>query len=165
MLLQLTRGADDLQRRVDMVRALTDLVVLMRQHVRKFLPDLLALVNDFWGASPAMLPHILSLLAELSRAPRGRRRWRGGLEGCAACYPAILAAPCLHLPHRSPPLPTPLCRPRPAETLRDDFRHHMPELLPKFVALLNEAERTSNFTLARGAWGWGAGGGAGEPVP
>ena len=100
VLLQLTRGADDLQRRVDMVRghagsfvstqcadacalchrcsalawcgrpppsgppfphpalplsapcaqvrALTDLVILMRQHVRKFLPDLLALVNDFW---------------------------------------------------------------------------------------------------------------------
>ena len=67
VLLQLTRGADDLQRRVDMVRALTDLVVLMRQHVRKFLPDLLALVNDFWGTAPTMLPHILSLLAELSR--------------------------------------------------------------------------------------------------
>lgn len=30
------------------MRALTDLVILMRQHVRKFLPDLLALVNDFW---------------------------------------------------------------------------------------------------------------------
>jgi len=103
VLLQLTRGADDLQRRVDMVRgasasapvgtlhscphmlrclccthaphahaplasrpvslplppcrrsptllqvrAMTDLVILMRQHVRKFLPDLLSLVNDFW---------------------------------------------------------------------------------------------------------------------
>lgn len=68
VLLQLTRSAEDLQRRVDMVRALTDLVVLQRQHVRKFLPDLLALVNDFWGTAPAMLPHILSLLAELSRA-------------------------------------------------------------------------------------------------
>lgn len=67
MLLQLTRGADDLARRVDMVRALTDLVVLMRQHVRRFLPDLLALVADFWGTAPAMLPHILQLLAELSR--------------------------------------------------------------------------------------------------
>lgn len=67
VLLQLTRGADDLARRVDMVRALTDLVVLMRQHVRRFLPDLLALVADFWGTAPAMLPHILQLLAELSR--------------------------------------------------------------------------------------------------
>jgi hypothetical protein len=35
----------------------------------------------------------------------------------------------------------------PAETLRDDFRHYMPELLPKFVALLNEAERTNDFSL------------------
>ena len=73
MLLQLTRGAEDVQRRMDMVRALTDLVVLQRQHVRKFLPDLLALVNDFWGGTtPTMLPHILGLLAELSRE-RGLR--------------------------------------------------------------------------------------------
>jgi FKBP12-rapamycin complex-associated protein len=67
VLLALTRAADDLQRRIDMVRALTDLVVLMRQHIRKFLPDLLALVNAFWASSPAMLPHVLNLLAELSR--------------------------------------------------------------------------------------------------
>lgn len=80
VLLQLTRGADDLQRRVDMVRALTDLVVLMRQHVRKFLPDLLGLVNDFWGTAPAMLPHILSLLAELSRE-WGWAGVGGGLQG------------------------------------------------------------------------------------
>lgn len=79
MLLQLTRGADDLGRRIDMVRALTDLVVLMRQHVRKFLPDLLALVSDFWGTAPAMLPHILSLLAELSREWVGRAGGRAGL--------------------------------------------------------------------------------------
>ena len=39
----------------------------------------------------------------------------------------------------------------PAETLRDDFRHYMPELLPKFVALLNEAERTNDFSMVRGA--------------
>ncbi|KAL4435039.1 hypothetical protein ABPG77_003864 [Micractinium sp. CCAP 211/92] len=103
VLLQLTRGADDLARRVDMVRALTDLVVLMRQHVRKFLPDLLALVADFWGTAPAMLPHVLQLLAELS------------------------------------------------QTLRDDFRSYMPELLPRFVALLNEAERTSDFSLVKPA--------------
>ena len=68
ILLQLTRSPDDLQRRIDMMRALTDLIVLMRQHIRKFLPDLLALVHDFWGSTPAMLPHVLNLLAELSRA-------------------------------------------------------------------------------------------------
>jgi FKBP12-rapamycin complex-associated protein len=95
VLLQLTRGADDLQRRVDMVRALTDLVVLMRQHVRKFLPDLLALVNDFWGTAPTMLPHILSLLAELSRE-LGRRRGCPvlGLLGPGASSP-------FHLSHAS----------------------------------------------------------------
>lgn len=84
VLLQLTRGADDLGRRVDMVRALTDLVVLMRQHVRKFLPDLLALVADFWGTAPAMLPHVLQLLAELSREwvgwGAGRPKRRGDVE-------------------------------------------------------------------------------------
>lgn len=41
-----------------------------------------------------------------------------------------------------------------AETLRDDFRHYMPELLPKFVALLNEAERTSDFSLVRNFLAW-----------
>lgn len=67
VLLALTRAADDPQRRVEMVRALADLVVLMRQHVRKFLPDLLALVDAFWGVSSAMLGHVLNLLAELAR--------------------------------------------------------------------------------------------------
>lgn len=67
VLLQLTRGAEDLQRRVEMIRALTDLVVLMRQHIRKFLPDILSLVHDFWIGSPTMLPNVLTLLAELSR--------------------------------------------------------------------------------------------------
>ena len=67
MLLQLTRSADDVQRRVDLVRALTDLVRLMHQHVRRFLPDFLALVHEFWAGSPLLLPHVLALLAELSR--------------------------------------------------------------------------------------------------
>eukprot|EP00887_Chlorella_sp_A99_P006163 scaffold3.g6163.t1 len=101
VLLQLTRAADDAQRRVDMVRALTDLVVLMRQHIRKFLPDFLALVHDFWGTTPALLPHVLNLLAELS------------------------------------------------QTLRDDFRAWAPDLLPKFVALFNDAERTGDYTLVK----------------
>ena len=81
VLLQLTRSADDLQRRIDMIRALTDLVVLMRQHIRKFLPDLLALVHEFWGQTIALLPHILNLLAELSRECRCRQ--------AAACPPAL----------------------------------------------------------------------------
>jgi FKBP12-rapamycin complex-associated protein len=105
VLLALTRAADDPQRRVEMVRALTELVVLMRQHVRKFLPDLLALVDAFWGSSPGMLPHVLTLLAELSRelisgriacvliAERGRAvrwlvvAWRGGARGRGGSTP------------------------------------------------------------------------------
>lgn len=43
-----------------------------------------------------------------------------------------------------------------AETLRDDFRFYMPALLPKFVALLNEAERTNDFSLVGAGGGWGA---------
>ena len=67
VLLALTHAADDLHRRIEMIKALTDLVVLMRQHIRKYLVDLLALVDAFWSESPAMLPHVLNLLAELSR--------------------------------------------------------------------------------------------------
>lgn len=67
VLLALTRAAEDLLRRVEMVKALTDLVVLMRQHIRKYLVDLLALVDAFWVEAPPMLPHVLNLLAELSR--------------------------------------------------------------------------------------------------
>lgn len=99
VLLQLTRDADDLQRRVDMVHALTDLVILMRQHISKFLKDFLDLIVEFWNASPVMLPYILHLLAEL------------------------------------------------AQTLRDDFHPYMPELLPKFVALFDEAQRIPDYTL------------------
>lgn len=108
VLLQLTRGADDLQRRVDMVRALTDLVVLMRQHVRRFLPDLLALVNDFWGSSVTMLPHILSLLAELSRewagdGRGGRLGGKGGMGGLTGAGGESVLPVCL--PSREPPAP------------------------------------------------------------
>ncbi|KDD76204.1 FAT domain-containing protein, partial [Helicosporidium sp. ATCC 50920] len=103
VLLQLTREADDLQRRVDMVRALTDLVVLMRQHVSKFLPDLLALIHDFWGSSSFILPHVLTLLSEL------------------------------------------------AHTLRDDFHSYMPDLLPRFVVLFDESERTGDFAMVSAA--------------
>jgi len=67
VLLSLTRAADDVHRRIEMVSALTDLVVLMRQHIRKFLPDLLSLADSFWTESPVMLPQVLTLIAEMSR--------------------------------------------------------------------------------------------------
>ncbi len=71
---------------------------------------------------------------------------------------------CLAPDSRRPALRTPS-----AETLRDDFRSYMPELLPRFVALLNEAERTSDFSLVcaggehRGAASAGGSGGGLRP--
>ena len=103
VLLALTRRADDLGRRIEMIHALADLVVLMRSHIRGFLPNLLSLVNAFWDDSPTLLPHVLALLGELCR------------------------------------------------TLRDDFRHHTSELLPRFVALFADAERTGDYSIVRPA--------------
>lgn len=103
VLLQLTRSADDLQRRIDMVRALTDLVVIMRQHISRFLKEFLDLVHEFWSASPVMQPYLLTLLGELSH------------------------------------------------TLQDDFHTYMPDLLPMFVAVFNDAERTGDFQMIKPA--------------
>lgn len=36
-----------------------------------------------------------------------------------------------------------------AISLRDDLRPHMPELLPRLVALFVEAERTGNFEMVK----------------
>lgn len=140
VLLALTRSADDLQRRIDMVRALTDLVVLMRQHIRKFLPDFLALTRELWGMVPAMLPQVLTLLAELSREcdrpasiipfpSSARHHFSSIVQSTKYLYYIVYLWS--------------------AETLRDDFRTFMPDLLPKFVALFNDADRTSDFTMAR----------------
>jgi serine/threonine-protein kinase mTOR len=38
-----------------------------------------------------------------------------------------------------------------AETLRDDFRNHMPELLPKLVSLFTQSERTGDYSMVRPA--------------
>ncbi|KAL6771425.1 TOR1 [Auxenochlorella protothecoides x Auxenochlorella symbiontica] len=103
VLLQLTRGADDLQRRVDMVRALTDLVSIMRQHISRFLKDFLDLVHEFWRGAPVMQPYLLTLLGELSH------------------------------------------------TLQDDFHTYMPDLLPMFVAVFDDAERTGDFAMIKPA--------------
>jgi FKBP12-rapamycin complex-associated protein len=67
IILSLTRSADDIGRRIEMIKALTELVVFMRQHVRRYLGDLLAIVDVFWNESGVILPHILKLLGELSR--------------------------------------------------------------------------------------------------
>lgn len=36
-----------------------------------------------------------------------------------------------------------------AISLRDDLRPHMPELLPRLVALFVDAERTGNFEMVK----------------
>ena len=104
VLLQLTRNADDRNRRKELLRVLRHLVVLMKQHIRKFLPEFLQLVKDFWledvdQPGALLLPEILKLLATLGA------------------------------------------------TLRDDFRHHIPDLLPRFVSLFTEAERTGDYSM------------------
>lgn len=67
VLLSITRRADDINRRIEMIRALADLVVFMRQHIKKFLPDFLSLIDSFWTDETSILtPHILFLLSELA---------------------------------------------------------------------------------------------------
>uniref|UniRef100_A0A7S3R516 Serine/threonine-protein kinase TOR n=1 Tax=Dunaliella tertiolecta TaxID=3047 RepID=A0A7S3R516_DUNTE len=80
---------------VQLLCEMENLVKYVRQHMRRFLPDLLALVHSHWGTATACC---LNLLRELSTS------------------------------------------------LRDDFKAYVPELLPKFVALITEAERTQNYS-------------------
>ena len=105
VLLSITRRADDINRRIEMIRALADLVVFMRQHIKKFLPDILSLIDVFWDDTSVLTPHMLFLLSEL------------------------------------------------AVTLREDFRSHITELLPKFISLLDEADRTEDYSLVSAALG------------
>lgn len=165
VLLQLTRSADDLQRRIDMVKALTELVTIMRQHISRYLKDFLDLVHDFWSTSTVMQPHLLALIGELSRTD-GAWGWGGGGGGCLApraiCMEFSLAgrARCRSSPRRSGttawpggrpthPLPTSTHTHGLADVLQDDFKPYMPDLLPKFVAIFNDAERTGDFTMVR----------------
>ena len=67
VLFSVLRGADDVLRDF-LVQQLTALVTLLRAHMRKWLPDILQLVADFWGSTPALTRHILKLLSELSGA-------------------------------------------------------------------------------------------------
>eukprot|EP00897_Mesotaenium_endlicherianum_P005918 jgi/Mesen1/5354/ME000267S04502 len=80
------------------------LVTTVRQHVRKWLPDMLSLVYEYWGT---ML---------LSTSPR-----------------PSAASPILNLVEH-------LCR-----ALNDEFRAYLPEILRRCVAVITEAERSSEF--------------------
>ncbi|KAK3265871.1 hypothetical protein CYMTET_25479 [Cymbomonas tetramitiformis] len=82
-----------------MFQQLTVLVSIIRQHIRKYLDELLALVYEFWG-NAHLMQHLLRLLEELSRA------------------------------------------------LHDEFRSFMPELLPRCVGALAEAERSGDYSSA-----------------
>ena len=59
------RGSDDALREF-LFQQLTVLVSFLRQHVRKYLPDILGLMHDFWIPTSPLMPHILRLLSELS---------------------------------------------------------------------------------------------------
>ena len=45
---------------------LAGLLSVLRQHLRRWLPDLVGLLHDFWGAGPGVLPVLLELVAELA---------------------------------------------------------------------------------------------------
>ncbi|GBF92738.1 hypothetical protein Rsub_05107 [Raphidocelis subcapitata] len=104
VLLAVARGADEPLREY-VLEQLTQLVRCVRQHIRRFLPELLALLQEFWGCSPRITHHCLALLAEL------------------------------------------------ALSLRDDLRPHVPELLPRFVGMLVDAERSGVYEMVRPALG------------
>jgi FKBP12-rapamycin complex-associated protein len=55
-----------------MLGAMTSLVQWMRQHMRRFLPELLALVHSHWGTATGKC---LELLRELSISLRDDFRW------------------------------------------------------------------------------------------
>jgi hypothetical protein len=69
VLFSVLRAADDSLREY-MMEQLTRLVGLVRQHARRFLPDLLGLVHENWGKSSRVMHSSLQLLAELSTALR-----------------------------------------------------------------------------------------------
>ncbi|BBN14806.1 serine/threonine-protein kinase mTOR [Marchantia polymorpha subsp. ruderalis] len=86
-------------------RCLAALVSIVRQHIRKYLPELLSLISDFWS----------SLMLPVSGRPS-------------------FDSPVLNLVEH-------LCL-----ALNDEFRIYLPEILPRCVQVLTDAERTGNFT-------------------
>lgn len=81
------------------------LVSIVKQHIRKYLPEMLALISEFWsslllptaGRSNSVSP-VLNLLEQLCKA------------------------------------------------LNDEFRTYLPGILPRFIQVLNDAERNSDYT-------------------
>ncbi|KAJ6751102.1 hypothetical protein OIU85_001610 [Salix viminalis] len=81
------------------------LVSIVRQHIRKYLPELLSLISELWSS--------FSLPATI-RPPRG--------------------FPVLHLVEQ-------LCL-----ALNDEFRKHLPVILPSCIQVLSDAERCNDYT-------------------
>lgn len=83
---------------------LASLVSIVRQHIRKYLPEMLSLISDFWSSL---------LLPALNRPNSG--------------------SPILNLVEQ-------LCK-----ALNDEFRMYLPEILPRCIQVLNDAERNSDY--------------------
>lgn len=79
---------------------LVELVSIVQGHMRRYLQDILTLIDRYWDLQrDQQLRILLTLLAQL------------------------------------------------AKVLQDDFRHHVADLLPKFVSLFQEAERSGNYAI------------------
>ncbi|KAF2280167.1 phosphatidylinositol 3-kinase tor2 [Westerdykella ornata] len=50
---------------------LSQLVRIVRQHIRPYLPDILRTINEFWSGSPQLQATILSLIESISRSLEG----------------------------------------------------------------------------------------------
>ncbi|KAL8541637.1 hypothetical protein ACS0TY_002778 [Phlomoides rotata] len=104
-LLHTVRTCDDFLKEYIMWK-LGTLVSIVRQHVRKYLPDLLSLISELWSSSFSL--------------PATNRPVHG--------------SPILHLLEQ-------LCL-----ALNDEFRTHLPSILPSCILVLSDAERFKDYT-------------------
>lgn len=65
VLFNVMRSAEDYLREF-LCQQLTVLATYLRQHIRKYLPDILAIVHEFWVTNSHLLPYILKLVSELA---------------------------------------------------------------------------------------------------
>ncbi|KAL8503876.1 hypothetical protein ACS0TY_022558 [Phlomoides rotata] len=104
-LLHTVRTCDDFLKEYIMWK-LGTLVSIVRQHVRKYLPDLLSLISELWSSSFSL--------------PVTNRPVHG--------------SSILHLLEQ-------LCL-----ALNDEFRTHLPSILPSCIQVLSDAERSKDYT-------------------
>lgn len=79
VLFAVVRAADE-QLRLFLLQRLTGLLAVLRQHLRRWLPDLVALVHEFWDAGPDVLADLLRLVSELASAHAPVSRARNQLQ-------------------------------------------------------------------------------------